>query len=221
MKYIKAAVFVGIIALLFTLNAIFGWTKTLTDMGSLPVLQQALQDNLAKALLIYMALTMVSCAVLPLPGIVFAMAAGVLFGPFWGTAACSVATTLGACFAFLTGRYFLKDAVKPIVTKNKFIRRFFFEESRKNDMFLLMITRLVPVFPFNLQNYAYGITDIDFWPYAIYSLIFMLPGTAAYVFTTAGIVDSHNRFIYIAIGVVLLVGVAVVSYKLKKRSVRE
>ena len=63
----------------------------------------------------------------------------------------------------------------------------------------------VPVFPFNLQNFAYGITDIRFSTYAIGSLIFMLPGTAMYAVGTAGLADKENRLFYIGIAVVLAV----------------
>jgi uncharacterized membrane protein YdjX (TVP38/TMEM64 family) len=201
------------------LNGIFGWTDILANPESLPALRQALRDNLPKAMLIYTALTIAGCVALALQGVVFANAAGVLFGPLWGTVACSAATTAGACLAFLVGRYFLRDAVKPLVMKNKYIRRFFFEESGKSDIFLLALTRLVPIFPYNLQNFAYGVTDIGFGPYALYSFVFMLPGTAVYVVAAAGVSDSRNRVLYLGVAAVLLLAVAGASLRLRKRGV--
>ena len=67
------------------------------------------------------------------------------------------------------------------------------------------MTRLVPLFPYNLQNFAYGITDIGFAPYAVYSALFMLPGTAAYTVAAAGLVDPANRLACFGIAGALLV----------------
>jgi len=217
-KYIKVLAFLALILLTLLLNAQYRWTDVLSSPEGFPALQQALQENLIRAMLIYIGVTVTGCVALALPGLVFAVAAGALFGPLWGTIACSIATTLGACLAFIAGRYFLRDAVKPIVMRNRLIRRFLFEESGKNDLFLLMLTRLVPVFPYNVQNFAYGITDIGFRPYALYSFVFMLPGTAAYVIAAAGISDSRNRFAYLGTAAALLALVTVVSLMLKKRA---
>ena len=217
-KYAKVLAFFAIILLVVVLNGFFGWVDIFSSPESLPALQQALEENLLKAMLIYIAVSALGCALLALPGVIFAVAAGVLFGPLRGTIVCAIATTLGACLAFLGGRYFLRDAIKPIVMKNKYIRRFFFDESGKNYLFLLMITRLVPLFPYNLQNFAYGITDVGFWPYMLYSFIFMLPGTAAYTIAAAGVVDSQNRALYLGTAFGLLAVVTVLTVVLKKHS---
>ena len=71
--------------------------------------------------------------------------------------------------------------------KHARIRKLLFEDNGKNAVILLMITRLVPIFPFNLQNFAYGITDIKFWQFAIFSFIFMLPGTILFVAAAVGL----------------------------------
>ena len=90
-----------------------------------------------------------------------------------GIFACLTATTLGAMFAFLVGRFFLKESVKPMLEKNRLLKRLLFSEDGKSDMIVLMITRMVPLFPYNLQNFAYGITDIGFWKYSIFTFIFI------------------------------------------------
>lgn len=130
------------------------------------------QDNLLLAVLIYTVLTIVSCVVLALPGVTFAIIAGLVFGPVLGTICCSVATTLGAMVAFVVGRFFLQDSIKPMAMKNKYLKKWLFDETGSNEIFILMITRLVPLFPYNLQNFAYGVTDIKFSTYSICSLIF-------------------------------------------------
>lgn len=220
MKNKKIWIFLGIIVLILVLNYRFGWSAYLSDMDNLRFMEEIVQENLMLAAVIYMGLTVVGCVVLALPGVTFAIIAGLLFGPVFGTIFCSLATTTGAMFAFLAGRFFLKDSVKPMVMKNKYLKKWLFDESGTNEIFVLMITRLVPLFPYNLQNFAYGITDIRFGTYSICSLIFMLPGTAMYTVGTAGLADKENRILYIGIAVGLAVVVMGIGAFLKKRYVQ-
>lgn len=221
MKNKRLWLFLGIIVLILILNHIFGWSAYIGDLDNLKSLEDAVQDNLLMAVLLYMAFTIVGCVVLALPGVTFAIAAGLLFGPVLGTICCSLSTTLGAMLAFGAGRYFLKDSIKPVVMKNKYLRKWLFDETGANEVFVLMITRLVPLFPYNLQNFAYGITDIRFRTYSIGSLIFMLPGTAMYTVGTAGLTDKENRALYLGITVLLAVAVIGLGTYLKKHYVQK
>lgn len=221
MKNKKLWIFVGIIVLILILNHIFGWSAYLSDMDNLRFLEEMVQENLILAAVIYSVLTIVGCVVLALPGMTFAIIAGLLFGPVLGTVFCSLATTIGAMSAFLAGRFFLKESVKPMVMKNRYLMKWLFDESGTNEIFVLMITRLVPLFPYNLQNFAYGITDIKFSTYSICSLIFMLPGTAMYTVGTAGLAGKENRMLYIGIAIVLAIVVMGIGAFLKKRYVQK
>lgn len=221
MKNKKMWVFAGTIVVILCLNHIFGWSSYISNMDNMAFLKQAVEDNLPYAIAIYMLLTIAGCAFLALPGVTFAIFAGLLFGPMLGTICCSAATTIGAVLAFAAGRFFLKDAVKPMVIKNKYLNKWLFDNSGKNQLFVLIITRLVPVFPYNLQNFAYGITDIKFSTYMIGSLVFMLPGTAMYTVGTAGLADKENRMLYMGIAAVLAIGVMGMGVFLKKRYIQE
>ena len=216
MKNKKMWIFIGIIVVILVLNHIFGWSAYLGNTENLKFLENMVQDNLLLAVLIYTVLTIVSCVVLALPGVTFAIIAGLVFGPVLGTICCSVATTLGAMVAFVVGRFFLQDSIKPMAMKNKYLKKWLFDETGSNEIFILMITRLVPLFPYNLQNFAYGVTDIKFSTYSICSLIFMLPGTAMYTVGTAGLADKENRILYIGIALVLAVVVMGLGAFLKK-----
>ncbi|MFV0364491.1 MAG: TVP38/TMEM64 family protein [Suipraeoptans sp.] len=218
-KNIKLIIFVGIILLVLILNYIFGWSDYLGNMDNLAFLKEMLKDNFEIALLIYMGITILGCVVLALPGVTFAIIAGMLFGPLWGTVACSLSTTIGAILAFIAGRFFLKDSIKPLVMKNKYLKKMLFDNAGKNDIFILMITRLVPIFPYNLQNFAYGVTDISLGKYSLFSFIFMIPGTAMYTIGAAGITNAENRWICIGAAVVIAVVVIGVSRILKKKYV--
>ena len=221
MKNKKMWAFVGIVVLILVLNHIFGWSEYLSDKENLVFLKNMVEENLFLAGVVYTILTIIGCVVLALPGVTFAIVAGLIFGPVLGTVLCSVATTLGAMLAFVVGRFFLKDSIKPMAMKNKYLKKWLFDESGNNELFVSMITRLVPIFPYNLQNFAYGVTDIKFSTYSIASLIFMIPGTAMYTVGTAGLADRENRWLYIGIAIALAVGVMGVSAYLKRRYVQE
>ncbi len=207
--------------MILSFNHVFGWSSYISNMDNLGFLKQAVEVNLPYAIAIYMLLTIAGCAFLALPGVTFAIFAGLLFGPVLGTVCCSAATTIGAVLAFSAGRFFLKDTVRPMVVKNKYLNKWLFDNSGKNQLFVLIITRLVPVFPYNLQNFAYGITDIKFSTYMIGSLVFMLPGTAMYTVGTAGLADKENRLLYMGIAAVLAIGVLGMGVFLKRRYIQE
>ncbi len=220
MKNKKLWIFIGLAVCILILNHIFGWSSYMGEIENLEFLTNMVQENLILAVLIYMVVTMIGCVVLALPGVSFAILAGILFGPIIGTISCSLATTIGAIFAFLAGRFFLQDSIKPMVMKNKHLKKWLFSENN-NLLFVLLLTRLVPVFPYNLQNFAYGITDIKFRTYAIGSLVFMLPGTAMYTIGAAGITDAENRVTYIVIAIVLAIIVMGISFLFKKKYMKE
>lgn len=221
MKNKKLWTFIGILAVILILNHIFGWSSYIGDMDNLEFLEDMVRENLALAVCIYVVLTVIGCVALALPGVTFAIAAGLLFGPVMGTLCCSIATTLGAMLAFAAGRFFLKDSIRPVAMKNKYLKKWLFDETGSNEIFILMITRLVPVFPYNLQNFAYGVTDIKFATYSICSLIFMLPGTAMYTVGTAGLANKENRAFYIGIALFLAALVLGMGAFLKKHYVKE
>lgn len=215
----KIIIFITLFIGAFALNRIFGWSDYLENMDNLAFLERLIRENTLLALLIYIGLTIVGCVVLALPGITFAIVAGLLFGPIGGTFACSVATTIGAILSFMIGRFFLKDAAKPLISKNKYLKKLLFDETGKNEIFILMITRLVPIFPYNLQNFAYGITDIKLATYSFFSFIFMIPGTAMYTIGAAGIADKENRLLLITIAAALALAMVVLGNILKKKYV--
>ena len=111
------------------------------------------------------------------PGSLFALAGGVLFGPVGGSVLNLAGATLGASLAFLTARYLAGDWAlrKAGGSLKKFVSGVEAEGWR-----FVAFVRLVPLFPFNLTNYAFGLTRIGFLPYVITSFICMAPGAIAY-----------------------------------------
>lgn len=221
MKNKKLWIFIGLVAVILVLNHIFGWSSYLGDTDNLAFLKNMIQDNLPGAIAIYMAVTIIGSVVLALPGVTFAILAGLIFGPVLGTVLCTVSATAGAVLAFLAGRFFLRDSIRPAAMKNKYLKKWLFDESGKNQLFVLMITRLVPLFPYNLQNFAYGVTDISFVTYTVGSFVFMIPGTAMYTIGTAGLADAENRMLYIGVALAIAVMVVFAGIILKKKYIQE
>ena len=218
MKSAKPWIFAGVVVALIVANFLFDWSGWIARGELQATIEAMLDKNFPLACVVYCVLSMVGSVVLALPGVLFAIAAGAIFGPWLGTLLCWLSMSVGAWASFLVGRYFLKDALKPRLAKSKALNNLLFEGAHKSDVYLLAITRLIPVFPFNLQNFAYGITDIKFIPYAVYSALFILPGTAVYTIGAAGIVDEENRMMCLVIAVVLFGISFAIAYILKKKA---
>jgi len=159
-------------------------------------------------------------AVLFVPGLPMTVLGGVVFGPVWGTAYVWIAATVGAALAFLVARYAVRSTVERWVQASPRIATI---DGRvaEHGWRIVMLTRLVPVFPFNLQNYAYGITRIGFWPYVITSAICMLPGTAAFTFTGGALSEGRGvrrTLAYLALAGVLLVLISLIPRWLARRN---
>lgn len=215
MRNAKLWAFIGTAIVLFVLNMVFGWSDAFIGTDAMATMRALLEENALVAGLVYVLVSTVACVVLMMPGFVFALVAGALFGPVWGTLLCWVAVTAGAIAAFVAGRFFLKDGVKPLLAKSPALNRLLFEGAHKSDLYLLAVTRLVPVFPYNLQNFAYGITDVSFGHYALYSAAFLFPGTAAYTVAAAGLVDEGQRLVCFTVAAVLLAVTLVAARALK------
>lgn len=115
--------------------------------------------------------------VLFLPGSVLTLAGGALFGPLWGTLYNLTGATLGAALAFLIARHVAADWVAKRTGGR--LKRLVDGVDSEGWRFVAFV-RLVPLFPFNLLNYALGLTRIRFWHYVLASGLCMLPGALAY-----------------------------------------
>lgn len=114
-----------------------------------------------------------------LPGLLFTLAGGALFGPVYGTLYNLAGATLGATLAFLTSRYIAQDWAAQRAGSRL---RSLVEGVENEGWRFVAFVRLVPLFPFNLLNYALGLTRIRLSHYVITSFIFMAPAGAAYTY---------------------------------------
>jgi uncharacterized membrane protein YdjX (TVP38/TMEM64 family) len=152
--------------------------------------------------------------VLFLPGWIFTVTAGLLFGVIGGTAVALSGAVIGASLAFLVARYLVRDSVQKFANSNP---RFSSIDSAigENGWKIVGLLRLSPLIPFNMSNYFYGITAIRFWPYVLVSAIGMLPGTLLYAYigavgrATVGTKSTSSIWQYFLVGVGLVATIAV------------
>jgi uncharacterized membrane protein YdjX (TVP38/TMEM64 family)/rhodanese-related sulfurtransferase len=116
-------------------------------------------------------------AVAFVPGAIFGLAGGALFGPVWGSLWNLLGATLGATLAFLVARYIVGDWVERRAGGP--LARLIAGVDAEGWRFVALV-RLVPLFPFNLSNYALGLTRIPLRHYVIATLVCMVPGVVAY-----------------------------------------
>jgi len=137
-----------------------------------------LKDSGAAAPLLFMLIYAIG-TVFFLPGSVLTLLGGALFGPFWGTLYNLTAATVGAMLSFLVARYLASDWV-ALKTGGKMKQ--LINGVENEGWRFVAFTRLVPLFPFNLLNYALGLTRISFTQYSLATYICMLPGAIAYTY---------------------------------------
>ena len=116
---------------------------------------------------------------LMVPGSAITLAGGALFGPVWGTLYTVIGSVGGGTLAFLAARYLAGDWVEGKTTG---IARQVKDGVEAEGWRFVAFVRLVPLFPFNLLNYALGLTRIPLLTYVVTSAICMFPATVGYVY---------------------------------------
>lgn len=139
-------------------------------------------------------LAYILAAVLMVPGSILTLAAGALFGVALGVALVSVASTLGACCAFLAGRFLARDWVESRLESMPRFRALDRAVARKGWL-IVLLARLSVVIPYNLLNYALGLSKVRFGAYLFSTFAGMLPAIFLYVYlgSVAGSLASLDQ----------------------------
>lgn len=204
---VLAVVFYGVYAsgLLNTLSSYEEFQAMITEAG-------------AVGYLIYVFVYIVS-AVFSLPASVITISGGIVFGPIIGGILALIGATIGASAAFLVSRYIARDFIVQKFGSNAIFKKI--EDGvAKNGKDFLILTRLVPIFPYNIQNYAYGVTNIKLSTFAIVSLITMAPGAFIYAFMAGEIAQNGVTpmlFVQLLIAGIILFGVSQIPKFFAKR----
>ena len=214
---IKILIAVGVVAAVYLVLRYYGVTDDIR-LENVPKIKTWVAGFGKIAPLVYIGLYLVS-TVFFLPGSPVTVLAGFVFGPLWGIFYASVASIISISIAFLIARYVARDLVEGWVKNNAQFRKID-EQVEEQGWRILMFTRLVPIFPFNLQNYAYGLTSIRFSTYVLVSAIFMLPGTAAFVQLGGAFVSGEGNIwktlLYLGIAGVLMLLLSLIPRFLQK-----
>jgi len=166
------------LSLVLALVVAVSWLAFHRDFFEAAVLEQGLRRSGKWAPILFVALYALS-AVLFVPGSVLTVAGGALFGPVWGTLWNLSGATLGAALAFVTARYVASDWVSR--RSGEKLERLIRGVEEEGWRFVAFV-RLVPLFPFNLVNYAFGLTRIRLREYVLASFVCMAPGAIAYTY---------------------------------------
>lgn len=170
----------------------------------------------------------VASTVALLPGSILTLAAGFVYGPWWGLAVASPASVTGATCAFLLGRTALRDWAAQKVGESRRARAIDAAVAREGFKLVLLL-RLSPLVPFNLLNYILSLSRVTTGRYVLASFLGMLPGTALYVYlgslapaaaelrTTAASGGRTSTALYVA-GLVATVAVVVVVTRAARRA---
>ncbi|MEN9566339.1 MAG: hypothetical protein RLZZ69_1535 [Cyanobacteriota bacterium] len=123
---------------------------------------------------IYTALTVIG-----VPGTVLTIVGGSLFGIWYGTIISVISATFGALFAFWTARYLFRDLAQRKFSQSKKLTKYQ-TAVLKQPFFFVLTTRLIPISPYNLVNYLFGLTSINWFDYTLATFIGVIPGSFAY-----------------------------------------
>lgn len=162
--------------------------------------------------------------VLFIPGSALTLGAGAIFGVAWGSVYVSIGSTLGATAAFLVGRYVARDAIARKIEGNE--RFAAIDKAVANEGWKIVgLTRLSPVFPFTLLNYAFGVTRVKLGPFVLASWIGMMPGTVMFVYigslakaATGDHVRTTGEWVLYGVGLLATVVVTIFVTRIAKQA---
>ncbi|MFA5322070.1 MAG: VTT domain-containing protein [Smithella sp.] len=145
---------------------------------SADVLKNILERHPVAAPVIFLFIYAVAPALF-LPSIPITLAAGFFWGPVWGVVFSITGATIGACLPFFLSRYLLQDFVKSKISAERW--QWLQDKVDQHGWKAVAFTRLIPVFPFNMLNYLFGLTPVAFVQYLWSTFVFMLPACIAFV----------------------------------------
>ncbi len=152
--------------------------------------------------------------IIPLPASVMALTGGLAFGPLWGTCAAVAGATTRACSQFLIARLLGREAVAHLITgKVASLDRKISEHAFQ----AVLLIRLIPNVPFDMQNYGLGFSTVSFGPYALGTFLGIIPGTCALVYLGHSLTDLRQIW-KLMLAVLLILGLMVIQRRFAARS---
>ena len=214
----RLLVIAGVLLTMIAIVHVTGLSQTIR-LENATILRDWVAGFGAAGPVVYILLYIAAC-LLMIPGFPITIFGALAFGPVLGTVFTSIGSTIGATAAFLTARYAARKTVENWLGENETFRRI--DKGVKDQGWrMLMVTRMVPLFPFNLQNFAYGLTRIPLGTYVLVSWICMIPGIIAYNFMAGSVVAGEGEpgriLLYLGIGTVFFIIVSLIPGWIRKR----
>lgn len=153
----------------------FGLSDLITNLHHLQdVIRQSGLFGYALYILVF-----IVAALSLIPGSILVIVGGILFGPLVGTLISLLAATVASALSFLLARWLGRELLLKHAGHTATFQAIEKGIAHSGIDFLIL-TRLVPLFPYNIQNYAYGLTAIPFWSFTLISAVTTLPGIFIY-----------------------------------------
>ena len=218
-KWILVALVVIVLSIASAVLPIKEWIRSFIDW-----VQQLGSAGVIVFIIVYALAT-----VLFLPGWIFTVGAGLVYGIIGGTLVALTGAVIGATLAFLVARYVLRKNIEEFAEKNprfKAIDRAIGENGWK----IIGLLRLSPLIPFNLSNYFYGITSVSLKAYVAISAVGMIPGTLLYAYLgaigKAGISgektqQSMAQYVLLGVGLVATIAVTILVSRIARNALKK
>ena len=215
--YIKLAVLVGVVVVLFATTLFINTSAAFSSMREWVAGQ-------GRWVPVMFVLIYAAAVVAAAPGFLLTASAGALFGSVTGTVVVSLGATIGAGAAFIIARFVARDTVSQWLAKREMYQKLDALTARRGAV-VVAVVRLIPLFPSNLVNYAFGLTRIRFRTYLFWSWLCMLPEMAFYVIAADVLVTAlrSGTVPWALLGVVVVLGVmlAIVFRRVRSRIAAE
>lgn len=211
--WVRPLILALVVGTLFVLSRVF---KLGSDVAALRDWFEALGwPGIVLFIALYAAATVAA-----IPGTAITVIAGILYGSLLGVVVVSAGSTLGASLTFLISRYFARDSLAQWLSGKESFRKLD-KLTAEHGATIVALTRLVPIFPFNLLNYGFGLTRVPFGQYIFWSWLCMLPGTILYVVgaDTIARAIAQGRIPWILVGILALILVLLIVLVRYARSI--
>jgi uncharacterized membrane protein YdjX (TVP38/TMEM64 family) len=209
----KPVVLIVIIVTLFIVMNVYGFGEKIQDLQNW-IRSLGLWGPIA-FFVIYL-----GAVIATIPGTIFGVIAGALFGSVIGVILISISSTVGASLTFLIARYFARDAVARWLSTNKTMKRLD-QLTEDHGMIMVGLTRLIPLFPFTLLNYGFGLTRVSFKTYVFWSWLCMIPGTIIVVVgtdvLTQGIIQGRVPLVLIGVLVITTLVLGLIAWYARRQ----
>lgn len=200
---------------IFILANHFGFIELLTNIDNL----RNILERLGWIGYLFFILLSIVVAVFLLPGQFLAIVGGLVYGGFVGGCLTIVGASLGCTISFIIGKYLARDYIVQRF-KNDATFQKIEQGVRENGISFLIFTRLVPIFPFAIQSYAYALTPMSLKKFSLISFLTMMPASFIYTFMASEIASkgiSFSVFIELAIAGILLSLLAYLPRKISRK----